>query len=602
MMKNEVTPLLFVFVVTFLTIDGKAIQIDRHEEQSTNKLIQNNEEFLTTLINYRHRFEHSHNINALRWVFQQQNNPEELYCKMCHVLLPIIRLLIEANQTEFIETVALQVCYDFKILLDVCRGSVLEYKDVIIQVISLTDYNDKALCSLALHCNRESDYPALNWTIPIPDSKPSPLPPRPPSPESPTLEILHLADIHVDFQYKPGSNADCLEPMCCRKGTPLPGRPSAGFWGTSGHCDLPYWTAQTILNYAANTEKIDFIYYTGDTPPHNIWNQSRADQLYSINTINHLLAKTFPDKMIYSTIGNHEAAPCNLFPTPNIRSDNISWLYQSLADSWINTLGLPNTTRETILRGGFYTTIVRPGLRIISLNTNYYASDNYWLFINATDPLNQLEWLIQWLQYAETHGEKVHIIAHHPPRTCLAAFGWNFNRIINRFENTISGQFYGHTHRDELNIFYDEHDHQRPISIAYLAPSLTTAVSLNPGYRLYTMDGEYSSSSYWILDHRTVIMNLTATNFYNRTVMQNEYSVRDAYQMDNLFPVDWDNFIKRLEMDIDGPLMGTVYKHYTKSYADGSHCDHVCRRALICTFKTIREGDTSACDSIPPFA
>ena len=26
--------------------------------------------------------------------------------------------------------------------------------------------------------------------------------------------------------------------------------------GTSGHCDLPYWTAQTILNYAANTEKV----------------------------------------------------------------------------------------------------------------------------------------------------------------------------------------------------------------------------------------------------------------------------------------------------------------------------------------------------------
>jgi len=86
-------------------------------------------------------------------------------------------------------------------------------------------------------------------------------------------------------------------------------------------------------------------------------------------------------------------APCNLFPTPIIRTDNISWLYQALADSWINTLGLPNDTRESILRGGSYTTLVRPGLRLISLNTNYYASDNYWLFINSTDPLNQLEWV-----------------------------------------------------------------------------------------------------------------------------------------------------------------------------------------------------------------
>lgn len=136
---------------------------------------------------------------------------------------------------------------------------------------------------------------------------------------------------------------------------------------------------------------------------------------------------------------------------------------------------------------------------------------------------------------------------------------------------------------------------------AYIAPSLTTESFLNPGYRMYTMDGDYPSSSYWVLDHRTVIMNLTATNLYNRTVMQNEYSVRDAYQMENLFPTDWDNFIKRLENDIDGPMMSTVYKYYTKSYAEGSQCDHTCRRGLICSFKTARDDDPHACDSIPPF-
>ncbi|CAF1448185.1 unnamed protein product, partial [Adineta steineri] len=371
--------------------------------------------------------------------------------------------------------------------------------------------------------------------------------------------------------------------------------------GTSLHCDIPIWTAQAIIEYAARTEEIDFIYYTGDTPPHNVWNQSRADQLYSIHTINSLVARTFPNKTVYAAVGNHEAAPCNLFPTPVIKTDNISWLYEVLADSWINTFGLPNDTRETILRGGFYTTVIRPGLRMISLNTNYYHHDNYWLFINSTDPLNQVEWLIQWLQYAENHGEKVHIIAHHPPKECFAAFGWNFDRVVNRFENTISGQFYGHTHKDEFNMWYDENDHQRPISMAYIAPSLTTESFLNPGYRIYTLDGEYPQSSYWVLDHRTVIMNLTATNLYNRTILLNEYTARDAYHMDNLFPADWDNFIKKLESDIDGPLMSTVYKHYTKSIADGSQCSHACRRSLICGFKTSREDQPHACDSIPPF-
>jgi sphingomyelin phosphodiesterase len=85
-------------------------------------------------------------------------------------------------------------------------------------------------------------------------------------------------------------------------------------------------------------------------------------------------------------------APCNLFPTPNIRTDNISWLYEVLADNWIN-LGLPEDTRESIERGGFYTTLIRPGLRLISLNMNYCSWENFWLFINSTDPLGQLQWV-----------------------------------------------------------------------------------------------------------------------------------------------------------------------------------------------------------------
>jgi sphingomyelin phosphodiesterase len=139
-----------------------------------------------------------------------------------------------------------------------------------------------------------------------------------------------------------------------------------------------------------------------------VWNQSQEQQLYSLNTITQLLAGTFPNKTFYSAVGNHEAgkikkivllfnhlsssAPCNLFPTPNVRSDNISWLYQVLADSWIK-LGLPSHTRESIERGGFYTTIIRPGLRLISLNMNYCSAENFWLFINSTDPLNQLQWV-----------------------------------------------------------------------------------------------------------------------------------------------------------------------------------------------------------------
>jgi sphingomyelin phosphodiesterase len=93
----------------------------------------------------------------------------------------------------------------------------------------------------------------------------------------------------------------------------------------------------------------------------------------------------------------------------------------------------------------------------------------------------------------------------------------------------------------------------------YIGPSLTSESFLNPGYRIFSMDGDYPGSSYWVLDHRTVIMNLTASNMYNKTIFVDEYDARDVYQMKNLFPEDWNNLIERMQNDIDGPLMSSVY-------------------------------------------
>ena len=134
-----------------------------------------------------------------------------------------------------------------------------------------------------------------------------------------------------------------------------------------------------------------------------------------------------------------------------------------------------------------------------------------------------------------------------------------------------------------------------------MGPSLTTSSYLNPGYRVYLLDGDYDDSSYWTLDHRTVIMNLTASNLYNRTMFQDEYSARDAFGMARLFPEDWNDLLERLQNDIQGSLMGDVYQYYTKSYAHGSTCTRQCRRSLLCDFKTARSEDPHACDSIPSF-
>jgi len=64
-----------------------------------------------------------------------------------------------------------------------------------------------------------------------------------------------------------------------------------------------------------------------------------------------------------------------------------------------------------------------------------------------------------------------------------------------RFENTIAAQFFGHTHFDELELFYPKEERYRPCSVAYIGPSVTPYYNLNPGYRIYYVDGDHPTST-----------------------------------------------------------------------------------------------------------
>lgn len=121
---------------------------------------------------------------------------------------------------------------------------------------------------------------------------------------------------------------------------------------------------------------------------------------------------------------------------------------------------LPVSTSDTVRRGAFYSAVIRPGFRIISLNMNVCYKFNFWLLQNSTDPMAQLQWLVNELQGAEMAYEKVHIIGHIPPGSddCLKIWSRNYNEIVTRYESTIAAQFFGHTHHDEIELFYDSKD------------------------------------------------------------------------------------------------------------------------------------------------
>lgn len=181
------------------------------------------------------------------------------------------------------------------------------------------------------------------WNITLPKvPKPPVVPPTPPKPGSPQSRVLFLTDIHWDADYAEGSAVDCKEPLCCRKesGRPKWRHHGAGHWGSYSRCDLPLRTVENLLQNVAKVGPWDWVYWTGDIPAHNVWSQTRTQQLNELTTISRLIRKYLGTEVtVYPAVGNHESTPVNSFPPPFVRGNRSShWLYDTMAEEWAHWL------------------------------------------------------------------------------------------------------------------------------------------------------------------------------------------------------------------------------------------------------------------------
>lgn len=523
------------------------------------------------------------------------------YCSTCKLVTSVVQTYLKQNRSEeeminFLRT----SCKMFQFESNrVCDGVITHFKDEFFYVLGRTTLNPTQICGTVFPEDCDSQ-PAVNWTVPIPTKRRSPPEPFPsPKKGAPTLRVLHISDTHVDPLYREGSLANCKEPLCCHSddGQPsAPGEVPAGRWGYYHHCDIPARTFESMLKNIRDTQKIDYVIWTGDIVAHDIWNTSRKTNLEIIDYTIRALVSYLPGIPVFPALGNHEGEPVDSFPLPGISGNiSISWLYEALAKQW--SRWLPESTVLTLKKGGFYAVNAFPGLKIVSLNMNYCNSLNWWLLLNDTDPEHELSWLVAQLQDSEIKGEKVHIIGHIPPGVsdCLRVWSDNYHKIISRYEDTVRSQFFGHTHMDELEVFYDAQNKKRALGVAYLAPSATTYNSGNPAYRIYTVDGNYPNSTWAVLDHETFTMNLTEANNNpnNEPKWSLEYSALKAYNMTSLHPQEWDRVLRLMEDD--GVLFDKFHRFYSKHNPLQKPCDADCRKNLLCKQRTSRSADLKLC-------
>lgn len=175
------------------------------------------------------------------------------------------------------------------------------------------------------------------------------------------------------------------------------------------------------------------------------------------------------------------------FSPPEMKEEGLStdWLFNYTAKVWSDWL--PNDTLHSIERGGYYTSLIRPGLRLITLNNNDCYVYNWWTFYSTDSQVEQLQWLHDILLEAEVTQETVHILAHIPPGegSCFKIWSREYRRIIERFSHIIKAQFHGHTHYDEFNIFYGRDNDEIPIGVAWNGGSISSYSDVNPNYVIY---------------------------------------------------------------------------------------------------------------------
>ncbi|KAJ7427052.1 sphingomyelin phosphodiesterase 1 [Willisornis vidua] len=449
-------------------------------------------------------------------------------CPACRVLFGALDLALQLEpNVARVGRLASRLCQDMRLARPpVCRQAVQLFQHDVVAAWARSVLRPPEACGLLLG-PRCGHWDILgDWNLSLPSApKPPVRPPEPPPPGAPTARILFLTDLHWDRQYVPGSAAACPDPLCCR-GDPRNAPGAAGFWGTYGKCDLPLHTIDALLAQLPNdsagdtgngTAAFAAAYWTGDIPAHDVWQQSRGDQLRALRTVTALLRARLGGLRVFPAVGNHEATPVNAFPPPYVRGNqSAAWLYDAMAEAWQG-----------------------------------------WLPPSALHTL--------------------------------------------RFEGTIAAQFFGHTHLDEFELFYDEETLSRPVSIAFVAPSVTTYINLNPGYRVYEVAGAYPGSSHAVLDHETFILNLTEANAAPPGTpprWQRLYRAREAYGLPTAFPGDWDRLVRRLQDD--ERLFQRFWFHLHKGHPPREPCGGPCKAALLCALRSGRAADPALCRPLRP--
>ncbi|PCH42292.1 Metallo-dependent phosphatase [Wolfiporia cocos MD-104 SS10] len=541
-------------------------------------------------------------------------------CTRCQAALEIAKFLA-LTAPQQVPALAVRLCEHFEASSD-CGSQYGEYTlgPTVAQVAAYADtggYDGQMICSVFASLCPLAPTSPLNLTGWFAKPKPDPLPP-PRQATGQRLKVLHLSDFHIDPRYAISAEANCSTSLCCRYNNYGEGGPDHIAFPAPRYgaflCDTPYPLAVGALQaipVLAGTEDtgFNFTLYTGDLVSHDPFNELSAEYtLYTETMVFDLIKRLVKTGPVYAVQGNHDTymtaqnAPYNL---GGEMGEQFNWNYDHLAALWeLEDWISPETAQQARTHYAAYTVQRQDGLRIISINTDFWYTQNAYNYINlaSSDNSGMMRFLTDELQDAEDAGDRVWIIGHVPSgysKTDPLQNPTNlFYQIVDRFSpHVIAGIFWGHTHEDQLNIFYANNatvmNTNTAQAVAWIGPSVTPLTNYNSGFRVYEVDSgtfEVLDSYTWFADVNS-FPELDGQTEFGPTY-EFEYSARTTYGPnvpgwgpDDPLNATWWHLVTEA-MESDSSLVETFYSYASKGSIRIAPCTGECIPATICSIRS----------------
>ncbi|KAH9915702.1 Metallo-dependent phosphatase-like protein [Fomitopsis serialis] len=477
-------------------------------------------------------------------------------CATCHSALPTFKALAALGDARFVQTIA-AACTDLKIEdADVCEGAIRTQGPILahdLRHFSLFGDTATKFCDAVFGmCDLP---PVTPWRVPFPKEKPDVERVWRSRGREP-VKVMHFSDVHIDREYTgfrraPEARSIAALPLGMRT------------------CDAPGRLADSMLDA---TQKFGaharFSIFTGDVIDHAVWDVDEE------NVPKNMLEFTdqFAQKLsapLFPALGA-ESAPTNSFPRDTTEHEiTADFVFDAQMQGW-----------STIQHHSGSYAVLAPGmdLRVISVNTQYWYKQNFWLYDSdehQPDPNGIIAFLRAW------------IIAHMPPGR---------GDVVRDQSAYFDQVFYGHTHADEFAIGYADYSArtaENAVSVAMIGPAMTP-MSGNPAFKMYDIDPD----SYEIMDVRSYYNVLSCPPDPTLTSLQRPgnsstapvrlCSTRTLLPPNaSLSPAFWHNLTEVFYKNDTAFQTYIAHKHRGREFVRRP-CVGACKNGTLCEMRTLR--------------